>query len=155
MVVPSQSTVTIYVTSVADPTKSASAVITLWPIAIVIAPTTATLGGGESKQFTVTVTHHANKAVTWSLTGLGDLDTNGLYQAPAVIAAQSTSTVKVTSVMDPSKTASALVTLIPISVTVSPATATVALNGTQQFTATVAGTSNKLVNWSFAEKNLG
>jgi hypothetical protein len=148
LVMGSQSTATVTVTSVADPSKSASATVTLWPVSIAISPTTATLGGGESNQFTATISHHANKAVTWSLTGLGNLDTNGLYQAPAVIAAQSSATVKVTSVVDPTKSASAVVTLIPISVTVSPATASVALGGTKQFTATVTGTSNKLVNWS-------
>ena len=148
LVIGSQSTATVTVTSVADPTKSASAVITLWPLSIAISPTSVILGGGELQQFTATIAHHANRAVTWSLTGLGTLDNNGLYEAPAVITAQSTATVKVTSVVDPTKSASALVTLIPISVTVSPATATVAVNGTQQFTATVTGTSNKLVNWS-------
>ncbi|MGB9072175.1 MAG: hypothetical protein WCC22_05850 [Terriglobales bacterium] len=145
---PNQTTATVIATSVADPSKSASATVTLLPLFISISPTTATLGGGQTQQFTATITHHANKTVTWSLSGLGSLSNTGLYTAPAVVTDQTTATVTATSVVDPARSASATVTLIPITVGVSPATASVVVGGTQQFTATVTGTSNTSVTWS-------
>jgi hypothetical protein len=39
---------------------------------------------------------------------------------------------------------------IPLSVAVSPATGTVSANGTQQFTATVVGSTNQAVNWTLS-----
>lgn len=141
-------TTTIIATSVADPTKTATATVTLVPLVITIAPTTANLGASESQQFAATVSHHVNKGVTWSLSGEGTLGTTGLYTAPAVIAAQTSATVRVTSVADTGKWASAVISLIPITVTVSPGSASVALNGTQQFTAAVSGTTNKQVTWT-------
>lgn len=148
LVNPNQTTATVIATSVADPTKSASATVTLLPLLISISPTTTTLGGGQTQQFAATITHHANTAVTWSLSGLGSLSNSGLYTAPAVVASQATATVRATSVVDPTRWASATVTLIPVTVSVSPATANVVVGGTQQFTATVTGTSNTSVAWS-------
>ena len=147
-VIASATTATVWATSVADPTKSASATVTLTPLSISIAPTTATLGGGQTQQFTATISHHAQKSVTWSLSGLGSLSNAGLYSAPAVVATQSTATVRATSVVDPSRWASAVVTLIPVTVAVSPTMATVPVSGTQQFHVTVTGTSNTAVTWS-------
>ncbi len=147
-VIASATTATVWATSVADPTKSASATVTLTPLVITIAPNTATLGGGQTQQFAASIAHHANKAVTWSLSGAGSLSTAGLYSAPAVVAAQATATVRVTSVVDPSRWASAVITLIPVTVVVAPTTATVPVSGTQQFHVTVTGTSNTAVTWS-------
>ena len=76
------------------------------------------------------------------------MSNSGLYTAPAVVANQTTATVRATSVVDPSRSASATGTLIPITVGVSPATVSVVVGGTQQFTATVTGTSNTSVTWS-------
>jgi hypothetical protein len=51
---------------------------------------------------------------------------------------------------DQLKSASADVTIVakPVSVSVSPASASIFTNGTTQFTATVTGTSNARVNWN-------
>jgi len=59
-------------------------------------------------------------------------------------------TVTAVSQADATKSASAQVTItaaVPASVTISPASATVAVGGTQQFTATVQNTSNTAVTW--------
>jgi hypothetical protein len=141
-------TVTVTATSQADTTKSGSATIAIPAVTVSVSPLTANVNGGEAQQFSATVTNATNQAVTWSLSGLGTVDTNGVYTAPTVIASQQTATVTATSVADPTKHEAATITLIPISVSVSPPTATVPLNATQQFTATVSGTSNNLVNWS-------
>jgi hypothetical protein len=146
--VPNPATVTVTATSVADPTKSDTCTMTLVPLLISVSPTTATLGGGQTRQFTATITHYANTTVTWSISGLGAVSNTGLYTAPAVVTNQTTATVKATSAADPTRSASATLTLIPITVGVSPATASVVVNGTQKFTATVTGTSNISVTWS-------
>ena len=71
------------------------------------------------------------------MTGLGSIGTQGLYSAPAIVPSQTTVTITATSVADPTKSGSATVTLIPISVTVSPATAKVVITGKKQFSAAV------------------
>jgi len=144
------STATVTATSTKDATKSAAATVALNPpaaISVAVSPTSASLGGGGTQQFTATVTGTSNTAVTWSLTGAGILSTSGLYTAPATISSISTATVKATSVADTTKSTSAIITLNPVSVSVSPSTASVATAATQQFTATVSNTSNTAVTW--------
>jgi hypothetical protein len=116
-------------------------------VSVSISPTSATLNGGGTRQFTATITGSPNTAVTWSLTGVGTLSTSGLYTAPATVASQTTATVKATSQADSTKSASATVTINPVAVSISPNSASVQTNGTQQFTATVTGTSNTAVTW--------
>jgi hypothetical protein len=53
-----------------------------------------------------------------------------------------------TSVADPSRTGSATVHLVPITVTVAPATITLHAGATHQFSATVHGGINNHVTWS-------
>jgi hypothetical protein len=142
------SSATVIATSVADPSKSASTTITIPAVGVTVAPPTVPLQGGASQTFTATVTKATNTSVTWSLSGLGTLGTNGAYTAPTVVPSQQTATITATSVADQSKSGSAIVTLIPVSVTVSPSPVSVPLNTTQQFTATVGGTSNSLVTWN-------
>ena len=142
------SSATVIATSVADPTKSAGTTLTIPAVAVSVAPPNVSLNGGGSQPFTATVTNATNTAVTWSLTGLGTLDPNGAYTAPTVVPSQQTATVKATSTADASKSGSAVVTLIPVSVSVSPSSPTVPIKATQQFAAAVAGTSNSAVTWS-------
>lgn len=141
-------TATVTATSQADTTKSAGTTLTIPAVGVSVAPPNVSLNGGGSQSFTATVTNATNKTVTWSLTGLGTLDANGAYTAPTFVPSQQTATVKVTSTADPSKSGSAVVTLIPVSVSVSPSSPTVPIKATQQFAAAVAGTSNSAVTWS-------
>ncbi len=141
-------TATVTAISVADPSKSDSATVTIPAVEVSVSPPTASLDGGETQQFAATVTNAMNQAVTWSVTGLGSVNSQGLYSAPAIVPSQTTATVTATSVADPTKSGSAIVTLIPISVTVSPATAMVAITGKKQFSADVEATSNTAVTWS-------
>lgn len=111
-----QQTVTVTGTSQADPTKSASAIVTLLPpIAVTISPTTATLSATQQQQFSATVANSFNTAVAWSLSpaGSGTIDSSGNYTAPATIGTQQTVTVTATSKVDATKSASAVVTLAP------------------------------------------
>jgi hypothetical protein len=117
------------------------------PVSVSISPTSATLNGGGTQQFTATVSGTTNTAVTWSLAGTGTLSASGFYTAPASVASQTTATVTATSQADTTKSASATVTINPVAVSISPTSASVPTNATQQFTATVSGTSNTAVNW--------
>ena len=101
-------------TSVADPTKSASATVTVTAVSVAISPTSASLSTGATRQFTATVSGTSNTAVTWSVLegGGGTVSATGLYTAPATAG---TYRVRATSVADPTKSASATVTVTAIS----------------------------------------
>ncbi len=141
-------TITVTATSVADTSKSAGATITVNPaVAISVSPTVVTVVSGAQQQFTATVSNTSNTAVNWSATA-GTVSTSGLFIAPVVITTTAV-TVTVTSVADPTKSASAVITVVPaVAVAISPATASLLSGGQQQFTATVSNTSNTAVTWS-------
>ena len=115
-------------------------------VAVAVSPVTVSLTTGGTQQFTATVTGTSNMAVTWSASG-GSISSSGLYTAPATAG---TYTVTATSAADITKSASATVTVSApvLAVSVSPASLSINVGGTQQFTATVTGTSNTAVIWS-------
>ncbi len=147
----SQQTVTITATSQADPSKTASATVTLVPVSVSVTPSTSTLYAGQTQAFTATVTNAGNSQVTWSISpaGVGTVTPSGLYTAPASIATQQTVTVIAASQVDPARSASATVTLVPVAiVSITPQTATLSAAQTQQFTATVSNAANTAVTWT-------
>jgi Immunoglobulin I-set domain/Heparinase II/III-like protein len=160
--VPSPATFSLTATSVADPTKSASANITIVAAAAIllsISPSSAAVPTASTDSFTATVTGTQDTAVAWSLTGAGcsgsscgTLATSSLtavYLAPNVAPSPAIISVVATSMANSSKSASANVTIVPVVVvTVTPATTSVATGGTQQLTASVVGTSNTAVTWT-------
>jgi GH18 family chitinase len=149
----SSQTVTVKATSVADPTKSASATVTLNPpMNVTVAPASVTLTQSQTQTFSATVTNTGNTAVTWSLSPVvGSITAAGLYTAPASITSSQTVTVKATSVADPTKSATAAVTLTPpVTVSLTPSSVSLLPSQNQTFTATVSGTSNTGVTWSFS-----
>src|SRR5207248_1544362 len=114
-------------------------------ITLSVGPGTATLGPNQTQQFTATVGNTTNTAVAWSA-GHVALDT-----APTSTITTRTVPVPATSAADPPRAASAGVTLAPpVTVSVAPGSATLAANGTQQFTATVGNTINTAVTWSIS-----
>jgi hypothetical protein len=148
--VPNPATVTVTAISQADPSKSASAQMTITPparVSVTISPTSATVTESGIQQFKATVTNCGNNCgVNWSVTqGSGKLNSSGLYTAPNQ---QESDTVQAQAQADLTKTANASVTVPPVGITISPTSATVAPNGAQQFTATVTGTVNTGVTWS-------
>jgi hypothetical protein len=157
--VPSPAQITVTATSVADTSKSGSAVVTILPpVAVTISPAVRQVVSKGHQQFTATVTGTTNTGVNWSLTGsgcsgsaCGTISAGGLYSAPGTIPNPAQVTVKATSEADSTKSASAIVTIIPpVLVAVSPTDAVVAVNGQQQFRATVAGSTNTSVDWSLS-----
>jgi hypothetical protein len=148
-----EATHTITATSVADPTRSGSASVTVKLIGVTVSPATASISTIQTQQFTATVVNSANPAVTWKVDGVqggnatvGLISASGLYTPPLT---EATHTITATSVADPTRSGSASVTVsIPsseISVTVTPATASISTIQTQQFTATVANSQG--VTW--------
>jgi len=152
---------TVKATSLADPTKSASAVVTVLAptqVSIALSPGATTLTTGASLAFTVTVTNASNSAVTWTvddITGgnatVGTLTGSGAsvtYTAPP---AAGSHTVKATSQADTSKSASAVVTVLaPAQVTValSPGATTLAPGASLAFSATVANAASTAITWT-------
>jgi uncharacterized protein (DUF1800 family) len=121
------------------------------PITVTVSPATANVALNAAQQFMATVGGTANQAVTWTLTGAGTLSPSGLYTAPSSMPMSPTATVQAKSAADNTTIGMATITIVnstPISVTVTPATANVALNATQQFTASVGGTANQAVTWT-------
>ena len=111
-----QQTAMVTATSQTNPGQFASATVTLMPpVSVTVSPASITLNQNQTQQFTATVNNSISEAVTWTMNpaGLGSLDQNGGYIAPAPISTQQTVTITATSVFDPSKSASAMVMLAP------------------------------------------
>lgn len=134
-------------------------------VSVSISPATASIqvGSGSSLQFTAAVTGTADTGVTWALltpfgAGWGFIDQTGLYRAPFDLPTPATVAIVATSTYDPTKYASATVTLTPrqgqISVRISPVSPVVAFGQSLRFTATVEGTDNPAVFWSAREGSI-
>jgi uncharacterized protein (DUF2141 family) len=130
------------------------------PITVSVSPVTVTVQPGGMQQFTATVSNDpSNRGVSWTMsppTGAGTLSgvssTSATYNAPASPASALSVTIKATAVADTTKLASAAITVpATITVSLSPATATLQPGGTQQFTATVTNDpSNRGVTWTIS-----
>ncbi len=148
-------------TSNADPTKRATAIVTVVapaPVAIAVSPTTASLTAGGTRSFSATVTNATNTSVTWAVqegaTG-GTITSAGVYTAPATAG---TYHVVARSVADTTKSATATVTVTAaptVAVAVSPTTASLSTSGARTFSATVTGSTNTSVTWSVQEGATG
>jgi hypothetical protein len=115
-------------TSVADPTKCASAQVWVFPpVSVTITPPSASLSAGREQDFIARVANAAG-AVKWRVTpaGVGTFQSGtgtdpvtfqpiavGRYFAPGTITSAKTVTVTATSVNDNTKSASAQIALVP------------------------------------------
>ena len=106
---------TVTATSVEDTTKSATAQVTVTSggggggggVSVSLTPATASVSVGGKQQFTATVTG-SSSGVTWTVTGsVGTVDANGMFTATKA----GMGVVKATSVTDPTKSASATVSV--------------------------------------------
>ena len=124
-----------------------------------VTPAEVTLYASQSQQFTVPGWGTCGSSATsWAIspTGTGSISTSGLYEAPASVTSQQTVTVTATNSGNSSLTESATVVLMPsVSVSVSPASASLYGGQTQQFTASVANTSNTSVAWTVSPAGTG
>lgn len=106
---------TVTATSVEDPTKSATAQVTVTAtpppptggISVTVSPSTMIVSVGGKQQFTANVTG-STEGVTWTATGaVGTIDSKGMFTATKA----GQGVVKATSIQDPTKSASATVTV--------------------------------------------
>jgi hypothetical protein len=156
--VPSPPSVIVKATSVAAPSQSDTATVSLTSApTITVTPSSAQVSPGAKKQFTAAVTGTSSPLVIWSLSGsgcsgitCGSITGTGLYTAPASAPNPPIVAVTATLVSDPTRSASATVTIstgAPVSVSISPTSAQLSTGGQRQFTATVTGASNNAVTW--------
>jgi hypothetical protein len=87
-------------------------------ITITISPAIATVRAGKTKVFTATVQNTSNPAVTWRVNGItggsskvGFISSLGTYMAPAIVPLELAVTVSAVSVADPTKSATASITV--------------------------------------------
>jgi len=172
-VLPSTTNVTLTAQSVADPSKQASAAITITSnfSLQLAAPSSVPLNGAATIVSTLTPVPGSNPsaALTWALSGPGcsgsscgalsgitaqsaggsAITNSAIYTAPAISPNPNTVTVTVTPQADPTKKAQATLAIQSGAfVSVSPLTATLAANHRVTLTAQVASTSNTGVAWN-------
>lgn len=122
---------------------------------VVVTPSVVQVSGGVQQQFSVQVngTNSPSQSVTWAVSA-GDINSAGLFTAPAASNVVQTITITATSVQDPTKSGTATVTIAALVqtvtiVTVSPSVSSIESLGTLQFAATVAGANSppQSVTW--------
>jgi Malectin domain/Chitobiase/beta-hexosaminidase C-terminal domain len=83
-------------------------------LSVQVSPTTASLHASQQQQFVASVAGNTNTAVTWTCSPqIGTLTANGLYTAPPTVSTPQTVSVTATSQADTTKSAVAIVTLLP------------------------------------------
>jgi hypothetical protein len=107
-------------------------------VSVSISPAYAVVELGQPLQFTATVTGTGNTAVTWQVDNanggdstIGTISATGLFSAPSALPAPATATITAVSQADPTKSATAAVTLVT-----QPA------SGTTHYVATSGNDSN-------------
>ncbi len=155
--VPSPATITVTATSAADPSKSASATVTiLAAVVVTVSPQNQFIDTGTTVQFTAVVQNAIDSSVTWSVSGLGcggsscgTISTTGFYTAPSAAPSVPAISVTATSVEDTATSDSVTATIVSVSngVTITPKTLTISRGATQQFSASVAGSTDQTVYW--------
>jgi hypothetical protein len=108
------------------------------------------------------IDQNLDQSVTWSLSpALGNIDKTGLYTAPSSVASWQGVTVTATSVANPTISASAKIWVFaPVSVALSPATATRTAGQALALTPTVVNGGNPVngpavINWSISPNGVG
>jgi hypothetical protein len=175
--VPNPVTIHATVTPAAGEAASATITITS-NISVSVTPPSVTLSTGQRMSFTPTVTNSSDTTVTWSVSGVqngnaavGQVCQSGTnpcvapvspgsgsvdYIAPASVPSANPVILTATSDADPSRSGSTMILVAsangPVTIAVSPAYAFLpqssATPSTQQFFASVTGSTNTSVTWS-------
>lgn len=129
-------------------------------IYVTLSPSSFTLYPGATQTLNAAVFNTSNKAITWLVNGVeggtaatgtivATSSTAAVYTAPAVPPTQNVVQIQAKSLQDPSALSPAsLGTLMSTSISISPATPSVRLGSTAQFSASAKGLSNSSVTWS-------
>jgi hypothetical protein len=155
--IPNPATVTVSAVSVANTNSIGSAAVTITtPEVVTVSPPSVTVQLYGTQQFTGT-SSIPNDTLTWQVNGVtggdatyGTITTAGLYTAPTTTPSNPLVVIKAISSINSSIFGSATVsigTAVP-TVTVAPASKSVAINTTQQFSATVSPSDlSQTVQW--------
>lgn len=119
--VPSPAEVVVKATSVADPSKSNTATVTILPAVVVtVSSPYQTLATGWTLRFSAVVQNADDSGVTWTVSGpgctgaeCGTISSSGLYKAPSQVPPAPGVTITATSVEDPYTSGSATVVIVP------------------------------------------
>lgn len=134
------------------PTTSATVTITLHP------DSTTTVALGSTLQFTADVSGYSNTKLTWQVNGhdggnstVGTISTSGLYTPPSTVPNPSQVTVTAVSQANTNDVANVgIIIASGATISVSPGAADLLPGKTQQFAASVSGSSNTNVTWAVA-----
>jgi serine protease len=175
LVAPSSGTVTLNVTVTDDAGHSDSDTVIVNPSsAASTAPTSANTGtcvvpgvsinptsssvqaGGATQAFSAQVNSTADTGVSWYVNNVlggdstnGTISTSGVYTPPGSVPSKNVVTVTAVWTSDATKYATAQVTInAPVSISITPVIANVAVGTTQTFTAAVANSATTAVTWS-------
>jgi hypothetical protein len=121
-------------------------------VTITASPITATITAGQSTTLSATVANASNTGITWSVqegAAGGSVTSAGVYTAPTTAG---NFHVIATSQADGTKTAIVTITVVlPVTVSVSPATVALSVGQSQTFASTVKNASDVTVAWSIQE----
>jgi outer membrane protein assembly factor BamB len=125
-------TVTVRATSVADPSKGATATVAIAAVQVAIAHAQASVKLGEKAGLQAEVRHASGAAaeVRWTVLGgaeAGTVDPDGTYHAPARAKTPGQARLRASSLADPSKSAEVDVAWPAVAVTLSPSSGRLAL----------------------------
>lgn len=144
--VPDPEEVQIKVSSLVDPSKYDTAIVTVaLPVEVTINPSSAIINVGKSKQFTALVINaYQTNQVIWSIENdpgdgsLGAISNTGLYTAPPAVPNPAQIVIRATSVEDSTAFGVAPVLIVPpVKVTVSPKSQSVNAGTSFRFSAVV------------------
>ena len=137
---------TLTATSLADPTKTVTAMITVDSIGISIEPGSVSLFTGQGQSFTATVLGSEDTSVSWAAT-CGSVEGTGTTVSYTAPASAGECELTASSNADSSKTATASIIVTEVSISIDPQTASLTPGQSRSFSATVTGTSNTAVTW--------
>jgi hypothetical protein len=159
---PASGQIIVQATSVADSSKSASAVVTVTSdIAVSVSPQAMPVELGAARPFAAIVSSAGNpdRAVNWIVSGngcagtaCGSVDSVGTYIAPQILTAPPGVLVRAISVADPSKNGAAAITVTSSFMLTVAGFTSVNTGSTSSYTATlvpVAGSDpSRAISWS-------
>jgi hypothetical protein len=127
-------------------------------ISVTISPTTAAVNLVSTYQISASVSGGTNSVITWQVNGIaggngtiGQIDSAGLYTAPAAIPSPATVNITAISYEDPNVSATAAITITPApTVTINAPTSAVTVTSganTVNFSATENGGTTDIIVW--------
>lgn len=157
---PPQGSISLTATSIADPSRAATATVTIsCATPNSISPKSASVTGGTSQPFTASLCVVPGTPVAWQVNGIaggnssvGTIMSSGpntaTYVAPTAVPSPSSVTIDASAGTQSATATVSIVASLSIRVTVSPPSASLFTGQGAGFTASVSNTSNSAVTWT-------